>query len=483
MEQKHGDRQLHPAWWTAILFSSVIAMVAVCLAFFAGTFNSYTPVTLVADRSGLVMETGAKVKMRGVEVGRVAGIESRNDKVDLKLDIFPDEVRYIPSNVEAQILATTAFGAKFVDFITPENPSRTPIAANTVVRSRNVATEVNTVFQNLVGLLHQVDVSKLNATLTAFADGVRGQGDRIGQATTDANQVLLALNPRMDKVRDDWRTFGEFSATYGVAAHDILKTLDSFNTTGKSIAQEPGALDAALLSVVGVTDDGIKLLAPTAKDMISAINGLVPTTDLLYKYNPLLTCTLVGAKYFLDHGGYESIGGNGRTLVVDAALLMGSDPYKYPDNLPIVGAKGGPDGKPSCGSLPDVSKNWPVRYEVTNTGWGTGTDMRPNPGIGSPGFINYFPTTRANPEPPAIRSTPGPALGPIPYPGAPAYGAKLYDTDGTPLWPGLPPAPPPGAPRDPGRTPGSEPFQVSSPMGMQPTPMAPPPAEPVVPSP
>ena len=78
------------------------------------------------------------------------------------------------------------------------------------------------------------------------------------------------------------------------------------------------------------------------------------------------------------------------------ALLFGDDPYRYPDNLPIVNAKGGPGGKPSCGSLPDVSKNFPVKYLVTDTGFGTGLDMRPNPGIGFPGFANYFPVTKGD---------------------------------------------------------------------------------------
>ena len=49
----------------------------------------------------------------------------------------------------------------------------------------------------------------------------------------------------------------------------------------------------------------------------------------------------------------------------------------------------------------------------------------------------------------------------------------LYAPDGTPLWPGLPPAPPPMAPRDPGPTPGSEPFVVPAPAQMQPTPLPP----------
>ena len=81
-----------------------------------------------------------------------------------------------------------------------------------------------------------------------------------------------------------------------------------------------------------------------------------------------------------------------------------NDPYVYPDNLPIVAAKGGPGGKPSCGSLPDATKNFPVRQLVTNTGWGTGMDSGPI--LGSADIrvgANFLPVTRAVPEPPSVR--------------------------------------------------------------------------------
>ena len=179
-----------------------------------------------------------------------------------------------------------------------------------------------------------------------------------------------------------------------------------------------------LLATIGLSNSGISLLAPNQANLIKAINVLEPTTNLFYKYNPEYTCLLVGAKTLLDTGGYEAPGGNGRTLVLDTGLSLGDDPYHYPTNLPVIGAKGGPGGKPSCGSLPDVAKNWPVRNLVTNTGFGTGVDWRPNPGIGFPAWANYLPVTRAVPEPPSIRNLfGGPAPGPIPYPGAPAYGA------------------------------------------------------------
>jgi phospholipid/cholesterol/gamma-HCH transport system substrate-binding protein len=163
--------------------------------------------------------------------------------------------------------------------------------------------------------------------------------------------------------------------------------------------------------------------------------------------------------------------GNGYSAVSDAAMLsLAADPYRYPDNLPIIAAKGGPDGKPGCGALPRVDQNMPVRYLVTNTGYGIGLDIRPNPGIAHPWLANFFPVTKAIPELPRIHGDGPPAIGPVPYPGAPPYGAPLFGPDGTPLWaappPGAPPPPVPGVPVPP------------APYGPGPAPDAAPPAPP-----
>ena len=167
---------------------------------------------------------------------------------------------------------------------------------------------------------------------------------------------------------------------------------------------------------------------PTRTTSSVRSTSLEPTTNLLDEVQPRVHLPAASAaKKFLDNGGYAATGGqNGYSVILDAGVLWGNDQYRYPDNLPIVAAKGGPGGKPGCGSLPDVSKNYPVRYLVTNTGWGTGLDVRPNPGIGHPWWVNYFPVTRAVPEPPSIRGQGPPAIGPVPYPGAPPYGAPLY---------------------------------------------------------
>lgn len=459
---------IDPIWWAPVLFLVAAALIALTAMLFSGTLSKKVPLTLVSDRAGLVMEDGAKVKLRGVQIGEVRSIGTEPgaggelSKLTLKMD--PGPFQYLPSNIEAEIKSSTAFGAKYVDLIVPPGgASPEPLKPGSVLQSRNVTVEVNTVFQNLQAVVQAVDPAKLNAVLTAVAESLRGKGDVIGQAITGGNNVLLAVNPRMDTVRKDWQLFGQTTGAYSDAAQDILSILDSFSTTSSTISDNAQALDSLLLSAVGFSQSGINTIGGNQPNLVRAINTVVPTTDLLYKYSPTYTCLFLGAQWFLENGGRDALGGNGKSVIMDAALLMGDDPYRFPQHLPKVNATGGPGGKPSCGSLPDISKNYPVKYLVTDTGFGTGLDVRPNPGIGFPGIANYFPVTKAIPEPPRIRYPGGPAPGPLPtYPGAPPYGAALYAPDGTPLYPppppGVPPQVMPGTPIPPGTpVPGGRP--------------------------
>lgn len=435
-DQRNGG--LSPRWWAAMLLVAVCTFVVMCSAQFSGQFRSFVPVTLTADRAGLVMESGAKVKMRGVVVGRVGQIRGGANDAELTLEIDPGQVRHIPANVGARIEATTAFGAKYVDLLIPTSPSRTRLQAGTVLRSDNVSTEVNTVFESLTSVLRQVDPAKLNATLTAMSDGLRGKGHRIGEAITSANDVLTNLNARSQVINTDIRSMKGAADAYSNAAPDLLSTLDAASTTAKTITNHSTALDTLLLNVIGLAHNGTELLAPNQQNLITSVNNLEPTTALLLKYSPSFTCFLVGADWLLHEGGsLAGAGGNGYSTVVDAAILFGDDVYRYPDNLPKTNAKGGPGGKPGCGSLPIAPNNFPVKQLVTDTGWGAApNEIRTNPGIGHPYWVNKFPVTRAVPEPPSYRGSGPPAPGPFPIPVAPPP-------------PDQPPAAPPESPLSP----------------------------------
>jgi phospholipid/cholesterol/gamma-HCH transport system substrate-binding protein len=451
MNPKKDEGRLKPRWWTVILVVVLVALMALSVALFNRSFTSRVAVGLNSDRSGVMLEPGSKVKFRGVDVGQVASVATESKQhVGMKLEIDPAELKYIPANIEAEIKATTAFGNKFVDLVYPKNPTTERLSAGEQLWVRNVSTEVNTVFENLVKLLNQIDPAKINAVLTTLAEGLGGQGERIGEAISAADRVLKEVNPRSEQVRGDFQALGAFSDTYGAAAQDLIKTLDAVSTTSTTIAGHEKDLDSLLLNAIGLSNSGIDLLGPNKDNLKDAVNTLEPTTELLYKYNPEYTCLLQGAKWFLDNGGYYTAGGhNGYSLIADAGLLYGNDPYVYPDNLPIVAAKGGPGGKPGCGSLPNPTKMFPVRQLVTNTGWGTGMDIRDNLGLGHPCYANWFPATRAVPEAPSVRcqGLPSPGLV-VPPPGPFGYPMNAFPTQPAPpqAEAAASPAPMPGPP-------------------------------------
>src|SRR6185437_12841776 len=224
-------RGIDPIWWAPVLVLFVVAVSTLTAMAFEGTLKTTVPLTVISDRAGLVMEDDAKVKLRGVQVGEVSQVESYADSAGtnlskLKLKIYPNEFRYLPSNTEAEIKSSTAFGAKYVDLIVPESgPSHQGLAKGAVLHSRNVTVEVNSVFENLQSIVHAIDPAKLNGVLSALAEGFRGKGERIGEAISGGNEFLVAVNPRQATIRKDWQLFGKTAAAYSAAAQDILSTL------------------------------------------------------------------------------------------------------------------------------------------------------------------------------------------------------------------------------------------------------------------
>ena len=100
-------------------------IIALAVGLFRGSFAETVPVTVISDRAGLVMNPDAKVKMRGVQVGKVSSIESKPDgTAAIHLAMDPSQLHLIPSNVNVDIASSTVFGAKFVQFEEPAKPFR-----------------------------------------------------------------------------------------------------------------------------------------------------------------------------------------------------------------------------------------------------------------------------------------------------------------------------------------------------------------------
>ena len=363
----------------------VVTALVLCMQTFRGAFEETVPLTVVADRSGLVMEPGAKVQLNGVEIGRVNEVQQAAGTSRLSLDIDSERFDLLSADTTAEIKATTAFGAKYVALTSASGQGQ--LAAGSEIRSGNVTTEINTVFENLTSVMHHVDPAKLNSALGAVAEGLRGRGEQFGDTMVKADSVLVRLNPVLPQLQSDLRDTSTVVNTYADVAPTLMELLKFASTTSDSVVEREEQLDSTLTAAVNFGNDGAALTNDLERGLVDSMRLLLPTTGLLSKYSPEITCLLqqsVDARNAQMH----AFGGNtGYSADLDVGFLPGDDPYRYPENLPKVEASGGPGGQPGC--YPMITKDmYPAPVLVTDTGASIADSTSPR--LGSPFFVDYL---------------------------------------------------------------------------------------------
>jgi phospholipid/cholesterol/gamma-HCH transport system substrate-binding protein len=350
-----------------------IVIVTVVLVFlqFRGDFTPTTDLTLMADRSGLAMESGSKVTYNGVQIGRVgpvAAVEVGDQtKARLTLKVDPRYVGLIPANVDAKVTASTVFGNKYVSFSSPKNPVPQRITSSDVIDVSSVTTEFNTLFETVVSVAQQVDPIKLNETLTATAEALDGLGDRFGQSLVQGNDILADLNPQMPGIRYDNQRLADLAEVYADAAPALFDGLQNAVTTARTLNEQQGNLDSALMASVGFGNTGGDIFERGGPYLVRGTEDLIPTSTLLAKYSPMIYCTIHN-DYLAQPKVAASVGGNGYSIRLNDEVMPGApNPWVYPDNMPRVNASGGPEGRPGCWQEP-TKDLWPAPYLVMDTG-------------------------------------------------------------------------------------------------------------------
>ncbi|MDT5020549.1 MAG: phospholipid/cholesterol/gamma-HCH transport system substrate-binding protein [Mycobacterium sp.] len=338
----------------------VAAIVAVAVGLFQGSFTESVPLTVLSPRAGLVMNADAKVKMHGVQVGRVASIESRpNGQAALHLAMDPSEMHLIPANVLVDLTSPTVFGAKFVELVPPAEPSAKSLHAGQVLDGQHVTVEINTVFKQLTAVLGTLDPAKLNETLGAVSQALSGRGEKIGQAFTDLDSFMAKFQPTLPALSHDIAMSAPVFRAYADASADLTKTLDNSVKISRTIVDEQRNLDTLLISAIGFSDVGNDVLGANRKGLTDVFHLLAPTTDLLNEYNAALTCTFKGDAVIAKGPVLPE-----PSIAISASLTWGAERYRYPANLPKVAATGGP----RCMGLPNRPFNSTAKVLIADTG-------------------------------------------------------------------------------------------------------------------
>ncbi|MEJ8279429.1 MCE family protein [Pseudonocardia spirodelae] len=319
------------------------------IAMYQQAFRSTVDVTLEADRSGLQMQAGNLVKMRNVDVGRVSSVDLAPDGTTavLTLAMEPELVDRIPANPRIDLFQLTAFGNKYVSMSDPDQPTGS-LSAGQVLRSDHVSVEANTVLASLQRVVTTVQPAKLAATLGAVAEALRGQGDRLGRTLDLSAGYLEKINSDLPTLQRDLQLTGEVANLYGDVAPDLMTILRNVTVTGNTLVEKQQQLNQTLVQLTTLGDTAGDTLAVNGNGIVTMLDTLRPTTSLVARYSPMLTCWLQGVDeaYKRLRG---PVGGSVGGAATYTTVQPGDDPYTV-DEPNLVTANSGPD----CHGLPYI---------------------------------------------------------------------------------------------------------------------------------
>ncbi|WP_029110799.1 MCE family protein [Mycobacterium sp. URHD0025] len=336
----------------------IAAIVTGAIVLFRGGVAPTASVTVISPRAGLVMNADAKVKLHGAQVGKVVAIDPLPDgQAALRLAMNPGDLQLIPANTGVEIASSTVFGAKFVQLVPPPDPSSKSMYDGQVLDATHTTVEINTVFEQLVSVLAQIQPEKLNETLGAMAQAIDGRGDKLGQTLVDLDAMLAKFAPSLPTLSHEMAVAPKVFNAYADAGPNLMDTVRNATQLSDTISDRRNDLDALLISAIGLADVGNDVVATNSAGITDAMRLLVPTTNLLGQYNPALNCALKGMEP-LALGPPQPLPG---VMLLDS-FLLGTERYRFPGNLPKVAATGGPQ----CQGLPEVGFEKRPPFVVTD---------------------------------------------------------------------------------------------------------------------
>jgi virulence factor Mce-like protein len=175
-----------------------------------GGFGDYYYVTARLDRAGQQMETGLDVRIRGVKVGTVSGIELVDREAELTLQI---EDKYeVPEDATGVISLKTPLGSKYVDLQFDPTSGAPPLRDGDTLASARVGPELEDLLDDGVHVLDAIDPDDIATILVEISEASDGRGDTVAagiRANADLSDLFAGtLDPQLQALDDFETIFG-----------------------------------------------------------------------------------------------------------------------------------------------------------------------------------------------------------------------------------------------------------------------------------
>ncbi len=251
------------AWWGALAIATALVAGVLVFASFGGTFGNFVEVTAQLPASSTAVALNSPVEYRNVQVGTVVsnGKSIPGGLVSITLHMEPSMVHAIPANVRATVAPVSFFGNEYVVLVPPTHRGTGALRAGQQIKSlvTGQTASLQDLLSDLDHLLIELHPGQLDASLTALASALVGQGTSLGKNLVAGNKYLQGMLSLWPKAIADLEAFVPVANSFAEATPNLLQIFANQTVTSSTIDKSASTVRNAISGGAKLTQDANQL--------------------------------------------------------------------------------------------------------------------------------------------------------------------------------------------------------------------------------
>ncbi len=313
----------------------IVVGTAVSLLLTGGVFaRTYKINALFRDAAGI--QADDKVRVAGLEAGRVKGVEVQGGIVAVELGV--NRGVELPKDARAEIIVETLLGKRSVNLVADFAPRS--LAQNVgdqellqdgdTIPLNRTTTPIDIVQLNdiSVKLAEESDPVALNEFLKDLSQITAGKQRQVRQVVTGLRDVLRAVDSRKEQLARLLSSLRVLFTTLGERRESLVSFIDSFRTVFNRLALRQRELATLLQATDSASHETANLVARNRPVLDASLNNLRVVMETLGRHQLDLAATI---SYLEDSvQGYQSVARQGSNCGrVDSFSCRGGTPVPW----------------------------------------------------------------------------------------------------------------------------------------------------------
>jgi len=279
------------------------AIAACAVVSYLGVQQSHPGATYLSatfGRAGQGLDDQSDVKIRGINVGKVASVRlTPQGRVLVRIRM--DRGVKVPASSSLTIEPLSIFGPKFIDLRPGSGEGTGPyLAAGATISQTKDPQELTDIAQPTYDLLNAIDPKDAATLLHTFASGLDGRGQALA-GTVDNAATLLDLSVRNTaNLKTLIGNSVPITATLATRGNEIVNLARDLNLLAPTISADPASFKTLLTGTNTVADQVVALLKSDPQGPGRILDAIMPPLKVSYDLRANTPQLLSGVGAFFD---------------------------------------------------------------------------------------------------------------------------------------------------------------------------------------